>query len=168
MDLEGWDATTNHPDDAGRLTRFGISQLGYPSEDIAALTKDRAMFLYHRDYWLPLRCDALNNEGIAFQLFESAVHMDPPGKPRRSVKIAQGALIIHGIEVVYDGIMGPQTIQALNRYPHKDSLIKWMNVIQGASLLVGAASEDDLVKLIKERLKQLQTFARGWGRRIQV
>ena len=169
MDLEGWDATTNHPADAGQLTRYGISQLGYPDEDIANLTKDRAMFLYHRDYWLPLKCDAINSEGIAFQLLESSVHMDSPkALQRRATKLAQGALIIHGINVKYDGVMGPQTITALNNYKYKDSLLKWMNLLQGAALLVGTLGEDDMVKLIQARLKQLQTFARGWGRRIHI
>jgi hypothetical protein len=39
----------------------------------------------------------------------------------RSVKIAQGALIIHGVKVIFDGIIRPQTIGALNAYPHKRS-----------------------------------------------
>jgi hypothetical protein len=41
-----------------------------------------------------------------------------------------------------------------------------MKLIQGAALMVGASGEDDLVKLVKERLHRLQTFGRGWGRRI--
>jgi hypothetical protein len=43
-----------------------------------------------------------------------------------------------------------------------------MNLIQGAALMVGAAGEDELVKLVKERLHQLQTFGRGWGRRLSL
>lgn len=168
MDLEGWSTVTDDPDDAGGLTKWGLSKLAYPNEDIAALTKDRAMFLYHRDWWTPLRCEAITHEGIAFQLFESAVHMDPPGKPNRSVKIAQGALILHGVDIKYDGIMGPITVRALNEYPHKESLLKWMNMLQGAALLVGSMGEDDLVNLIRARLGQLKKFARGWGRRIVV
>jgi hypothetical protein len=34
-----------------------------------------------------------------------------------------------------------------------------MNLIQGAAPMVGAAGEDDLVKLVKDRLHQLQTLA---------
>jgi lysozyme family protein len=169
QELEGWDTTVDHPDDPGRMTKFGISQLAYPDEDIAGLTVDRAMFLIHRDYWTPWRLETITEEKIAFQIFESAFHMDPPcAGSGRSVKIAQGALIIHGVKVIFDGIIGPQTISALNAYPYKASLLKWMNLIQGAALMVGAAGEDDLIKLVKERLHQLQTFGRGWGRRIQM
>lgn len=168
MDLEGWDAFTDHVEDAGGKTKYGISELAYPNEDIANLTEERAMFLYKRDWWDHLRLDAITDEKIAFQLFESAVHMDPPGRPRRSVKIAQGALIIHDVKVEFDGVIGPQTLSALNSYPHKASLVKWMNLIQGAALMVGSAGEDDLVALVKSRLGQLKAFGRGWGRRIEL
>jgi lysozyme family protein len=126
------------------------------------------MELYKRDYWDCLRCDALTDARVAFQLLESAVHMDAPRRPNYSVKIAQGALIIHGVDIVYDGLIGPQTVAALNAYPHKASLLKWMNVMQGAALMAGAAGEKQLVALVKKRLSQLQTFGRGWGRRLAL
>ena len=46
--------------------------------------------------------------------------MDPPrAGSGRSVKIAQGALIIHGVRVIFDRInKGPQTIGALNAYAY--------------------------------------------------
>jgi hypothetical protein len=34
--------------------------------------------------------------------------------------------------------------------------------------MVGAAGEDGLVKLVKERLHQLETFGRGWRPRIHL
>lgn len=168
MDLEGWSEVTHDPHDPGGTTRWGVSQLGYPDEDIEALTEQRAMFLYDRDYWAPLRCEGITHEATAFQLFESAVHMDAPGKPRRATRIAQGALILHGVKVTFDGLMGPETVNALNSYRYKDSLLKWMNLLQGALLLVGTTGEDDLVEHIKTRLGPLQRYARGWGRRLQL
>lgn len=168
MDIEGWSAFSDHAADAGGKTKYGISQLAYPDEDIANLTEERAMFLYKRDWWDCLRLDAIRDEGICFQLFESAVHMDAPGRPHRSVKIAQAALRIHGVNVTFDGAIGPQTLGALNNYPHKASLLKWMNLIQGAALMVGADGEDELIESVKKRLSQLQTFGRGWGRRIEL
>lgn len=167
MDLEGYDLS-NHPDDAGGMTKMGISKLAYPDEDIANLTVERVMQLYKRDWWDPLLLDSVYHEQTCFQLFESSVHMDPPGKPRRAVKIAQGALRIHGVHVLFDGIMGPATVGALNSYPHKPSLVKWMNILQGAALLVGSAGEDELIGLVKERVRQLETFGRGWGRRLTL
>jgi lysozyme family protein len=54
MDLEGWNAFTDHAEDPGRATKYGISELGYPEENIRELTEARARFLYDRDYWEPL------------------------------------------------------------------------------------------------------------------
>ena len=168
MHLEGWDEYVNHPADAGGETKYGLSKLAYPTEDIPNMTPERAMMIYHRDFWKVICGDSLNSEAIAFQLFESAVHMDPPGYPRRATKIAQIALTIHGVEILIDGVFGPKTLMALNSYRYKDSLVKWMNLIQGMFLLVGTNGEDDLLELIKPRLTQLQIFTRGWGRRIEI
>jgi hypothetical protein len=41
------------PDGTFVGTRWGISALAYPNEDIVNLTKERALFLYKRDYWEP-------------------------------------------------------------------------------------------------------------------
>lgn len=66
----------NHPNDPGGETRFGISQRAYPGEDIKHLTRERALELYWRDYWLasganalawPMSCihaDAAVNQGV--------------------------------------------------------------------------------------------------------
>jgi hypothetical protein len=43
-----------------------------------------------------------------------------------------------------------------------------MNLLQGAALLVGSQGEDELITLVKNRLSQLRTFGRGWGRRIEI
>ena len=169
MELEGWDVYSNHPEDEGGGTRFGISELAFPNEDIAGLTVECAMALY-KSYWWDLQLlDSVLNEAIAFQLFESSVHMDGPDAViRRSVRIAQWALKIHGVSVLIDCVMGPQTVNALNVYEHKASLLKWMNIMQGAALLVGKDGEDELFASIKERLRKLETFGRGWGRRLSL
>jgi lysozyme family protein len=49
----------DHPSDPGGETKFGISKRSYPHLDIKALTKEQAGDIYHRDYWTPLKCDAL-------------------------------------------------------------------------------------------------------------
>jgi lysozyme family protein len=44
--------------------------------------------------------------------------MDPPRAGSGRSISAQGALIIHGVKVIFDGIIGPQTIGALNAYAY--------------------------------------------------
>lgn len=54
-----WEGTeyTNDPKDPGGETKFGISKKSYPNEDIKALTKERALEIYVKDYWIPAGCD---------------------------------------------------------------------------------------------------------------
>jgi len=47
------------PDDPGGETKWGISKRSYPEEDIANLTKERALEIYLKDYWLPIGGDNL-------------------------------------------------------------------------------------------------------------
>ncbi len=162
----GWG---DHPGDPGGETKFGISKLAYPDEDIFNLTWERAQFLYKRDYWDCMSLDALRDERLASELFEASVILDGPGVAmRRATKIVQASLILLGIDITYDGIMGPQTIGAINAYPYKDALIKLMNGLELQTFLFGLGFEKEAIKLVKERLGQVRTFLRGWLRRIQL
>jgi lysozyme family protein len=62
-----------HESDPGGETHFGISKRSYPDEDIKTLTRERAATLYHRDYWQPIRGDALP-ETLAVPLMDYAVN----------------------------------------------------------------------------------------------
>jgi lysozyme family protein len=166
MNLEGVDLS-DHRMDPGGKTKFGISELGYPNEDIAGMTVERAKELYRRDYWLCLKLDDVKDD-VRFELFEAAVNLDPPGFPRRAVMIAQGALILFGQELVLDGVIGPKTIAALNQYPYRQPLLKLMNGLQLAVLLVGLNGEREFIDLVKVRLATHKTFLRGWLRRIEL
>lgn len=83
-------------------TKFGISAMTYPNEDIRALTKERAVELYHRDFWLKIRGDELPFP-IAAVTFDAAVNSGPV----RAIKWLQRAL---GVTV--DGVIGPVTMGA--------------------------------------------------------
>ena len=166
LDIEG--GRSDHPADPGKLTKYGISKLAYPEEDIENLTLERAKFLIHRDYWTAIHGDAINDRAIAFEMLETAFILDPRGYPVRATKIAQGALILFGVNVTYDGLIGPETIAALNAYPHKRHLIKLMNGLQLLALILGAKGEAQIIDLVRKRLRHLQTFLRGWLRRISL
>lgn len=59
----------NDPRDPGGETKFGISKRSYPREDIKALTRDRAITIYKRDYWDKPGCDKLPPK-LAVALFD--------------------------------------------------------------------------------------------------
>lgn len=71
---EGGSKITNDPDDAGGLTKFGISKRSYPAEDIRNLTIDRAKAIYKRDFWDKIGGDSLKDQAIADLLVDSAVN----------------------------------------------------------------------------------------------
>jgi len=88
--------------DQGGLTRWGISQRAYPDLDPSKLTRSEAEALYLRDYWRPIKGNALP-PALALVLFDAAVNMGPV----QAVKILQACL-----RVRQDGVMGPETVSA--------------------------------------------------------
>lgn len=87
--------------DPGGETNFGISKRSYPNENIRELTRERAIEIYHRDYWTPINGDELPY-AIALVLFDIKVNGG------YGVKWLQGAL-----GVTADGVFGDQTRAAL-------------------------------------------------------
>nr|DAH13478.1 MAG TPA: Lysozyme [Caudoviricetes sp.] len=90
---------SEHKDDAGGLTKYGISKAAYPTQDIANLTKEQAIAIYKRDYWKKAQCDEIPYP-LDVMLFDTAVNHGVV----KAVKILQESL-----GVVADGVMGQKT-----------------------------------------------------------
>mgnify|MGYP000629634277 CR=1 FL=1 len=90
-----------------RGTMYGISAAAYPSENIAAVTLDRARELYRRDYWGPAGCDAMPAE-LRSHLFDLAVNSGVT----TAIECLQAA-----VGETVDGILGPLTLQAVQSTP---------------------------------------------------
>ncbi len=95
------------PRDPGGLTNYGISKRAYPSLDIAKLTRDDAIAIYHRDYWLAAKCDQLP-PALGVVVFDAAVNQGVS----RAIQMLQSA-----IGVTVDGVIGPQTISRAKLAP---------------------------------------------------
>lgn len=108
-DFEGGEV--NDPDDPGGHTKYGISKRAYPNEDIGALTPERASHLAQRDYWFPLRLDALNCQMVAGNLFDFALHHGVRGVGKKIQIVLAKYFGFHG---VVDGIIGSFTIGYIN------------------------------------------------------
>lgn len=106
-DIEGGAKITDDPDDPGGLTKWGISQRSFPHEDIRNLTELRAMELFQENYWTPARC-SLFPEPVAIALADAAFN--------QGVKTAI-ALLQEALRVDPDGIVGKETVGAVNRRP---------------------------------------------------
>ena len=93
---------SNHPNDKGGKTMYGISSKWYPNEDIENLTRERANAILYRDYWLKPHINQLPDE-FADIVFDDGVVQ---GQPTAIINL-QRAL---GIQA--DGIIGPNTLSA--------------------------------------------------------
>ncbi len=144
----------NDPEDPGGETNWGISKRSYPDVDIAALTVFDAKYLYFRDYWERLVLDKLDSGRIAGEMFDTAVNA---GR-KTAVRIAQRALNYLGEDLTEDGLIGPATIAALNKWSARDeqALYKCLNGFQFIHYVE-----------ITKRNEKLTRFARGWMKRIQ-
>jgi len=101
---------TDHPDDAGGLTKYGISRRWNPDVDVENLTREEAIEIYRESYWEGEHYDELPPE-IAIKTFDLAVNM---GKAD-AVKCLQRGLRASGFRVAVDGVLGPETWGAARR-----------------------------------------------------
>jgi lysozyme family protein len=146
---------SNDPDDPGGETRYGISKQSYPDVDIATLTIAQAKVIYRRDYWDVLNLNEIGSYIIASEIFDTAVNM---GR-RNSIKIAQKALNFLGEDLLEDGIIGPKTIYALQKWYLKDERALFV-CLNGFQFMRYFEITESNMKLMK--------FSRGWTKRIQT
>lgn len=135
---------SDHKDDPGGATRFGITEAvarraGYRG-DMRELPLDLAKRVYRHEYWDAVRADELP-AGIRLVMFDAAVNSGV-GQAVRWLQRAVG--------VVDDGVIGPRTLAA-----------------------VGALSADSVrMRVLAQRLRFMASlpnwpaFSRGWARRV--
>ena len=89
--------------DPGGETNWGISKREYPDVDIKNLTRDQAVAIYLRDFWMHVHADVLPLI-LAFQALDFAVNSGI-GNAVRALQRAAG--------VQDDGVWGPATQAAV-------------------------------------------------------
>ena len=131
---------SDHPQDPGGLTKYGISRRAYPDLDIRRLTMDDAIEIYRRDYWNPVHGTDLP-ASLALLVFDAAVNQGV-GTAARLLQKAVG--------VKEDGNIGPVTLRAALALPLEQVLIDF-------------CAER---ALRYEFNRNEEVFGRGWYRRL--
>ena len=134
----------NNPNDPGGETNFGISKRSFPEIDIKSLTPEKAADIYYHFYWLPMKLDKINDENIQLELFDFGVNA---GKSRAIKKVQQLC------KIKQDGIIGQQTIEAINIYP-------------GNFLKDYKHARRVYYEYIANRNTKLKVFLKGWLKRV--
>lgn len=103
---------SNDVHDKGGETNFGISKRAHPDVDIKNLTREQAKVIYRLDYYDKCRCGEMPFP-IGFALFDSAVNQGPSA----AIRMLQKSL-----KVTVDGVLGPETMGAIQRANVPDML----------------------------------------------
>lgn len=107
----------NDPNDSGGPTKYGITQrtlsawreVSCSVSDVKNLTEDEALAIYRAEYYLLPRIDALP-VSLQKHVFDIGVNSGP----RTAIRLLQRSINTFGKNIVEDGIIGPQTLDALN------------------------------------------------------
>lgn len=172
--LEHEGGYVNDPVDPGGATNYGISlrwlkQAGeldldgdalpdgdldfdgdIDADDIRALTRPKAISLYYHHWWAPAGYDTFPGL-IAAKTFDLAVNMGS----RQGHKLLQRSLNRQDCGLVVDGLVGPKTRAALQRF-HNDPEPIFVGICQEA--------EAFYLALIARR-PAFSKYRRGWLRR---
>lgn len=152
--LEG--GYSNHPLDSGGATMYGITEevarrWGYRG-DMEELPLEEAKRIYKTTYWDRIKLDEIKNEKLQELMFDAAVNHGYS----RAVLLAQRAYnTLNKDEIVEDGIIGSQTIGALNSYPYETAIAFTFLIERGkyyAAIVQGNPSQ--------------KAFIRGWTNRL--
>ncbi|TWG90304.1 lysozyme family protein [Mesorhizobium sp. J18] len=143
---------SNHPDDPGGPTKYGITartlgssrKLGRAATaaEVKALTVEEAETIYRKSYWSQSGGDLLPR-GLDYAAFDFGVNSGPATAVKKLQEV---------IGVTQDGIVGVQTVAAVERYPG------------GIEKLIPAYCDERMAYL--RGLRTWSKFGRGWTIRV--
>lgn len=114
------------PRDSGGPTKFGITLLSYSAytkrkveaSELKNLPIEKAKEFYLDQYWTPLCCGHMSSQALATAIFDSAVLYGA----KTVALMAQKTLVLCGMGVIQDGIVGADTLSAINRVSEMEFL----------------------------------------------
>lgn len=154
--LEWEGGYSNHPQDPGGKTQWGIIQRVYNSyrrlkqlgpRDVRKITRGEMEDIYKTNYWDAVKGDILPI-GLDLVVFDFGVNSGP----YQSIKFLQRAINkVDSRKLKVDGLMGPATVDAATSS-------------ENLSALISRICDDRLGWL--HTLRTWATFGGGWGKRV--
>lgn len=118
---------SNHPNDSGGSTNFGITQKTYEMylvrkkhgmKPVKSISIEEVKEIYKSEFWDRISGDKIKSPMISFALFDWAVNTGV----KRAVRHIQECLNIRN-----DGVMGPNTLSAINNATPIELLFKLLD-----------------------------------------
>jgi lysozyme family protein len=145
----------DHPADPGGRTNKGVTQKvydnwrarqGLPQRHVREIEDTEVHAIYETDYWLPPRCDLLQ-ERLDLVQFDTAVNMGVG----RAVRLLQSA-----VGCGADGSFGPQTERAVGA------------CTPGTAIKTYCDARESFYRDLADRRPDLQVFLKGWLNRLNA
>lgn len=167
MELEGGGRLHTVPGDPGGTTKYGISQRAHPDVDIAGLTLEKALDIYRREYWEPLKLGAIQSQKIANEVFEFAVNAGFRPAARALQKALNAVALAVAEQHPYwprpllavDGRLGPNTRGVSNSLVSLEGELAEQAIVDRFNLL-------QLAHYRGLRRDLVDRFLLGWTRRV--
>jgi lysozyme family protein len=163
----GW---SNDPHDRGGATKYGVThatwaawlrnpasfKFGKLPESVADISWNMAVPLYRALYWDTCRCSELLDDALAARVFDFAVNSGT-GRAVKSLQQAFNRIKPdEWNELKEDGVIGPITVQAINRASSK---------YEAAMLASYNYSRAKFFESIVQNNPSQRRFLRGWFQR---
>jgi lysozyme family protein len=107
---------SNHPSDPGGATNFGITQVVYDvyragkslaPKSVREIAPEEVQDIFFSKYWKPMNLDGIRDDDLILQLFDAGINTGI----KTAIKLIQRL-----IGVVDDGVLGVESIRAINEY----------------------------------------------------
>ncbi|MFW6409542.1 MAG: glycoside hydrolase family 108 protein [Halanaerobiales bacterium] len=156
LEFEG--GYSDHEADSGGKTRYGITEKvarkhGYEG-DMKDFDVNRAKEIYYRAYWKEQNYHKIKDKHIAIEMFDQAVNMGPKTANKNLQKSYN---ILTKDNIAVDGIIGSQTLWAINNYKRPDYIFNMLNAYQ-ARHYINLVEDDESQKV----------FIKGWIKRVVI
>lgn len=115
---------SDHPNDTGGCTMMGVTIGTYRKyygrsktcQDLRKITEEEWLNIFKQGYWDKMKADKIENQSLA----ELCVDMCWGSGPTTAIKKIQRRI---GAQV--DGVVGPKTLEILNKNPYENFNLLW-------------------------------------------
>jgi lysozyme family protein len=141
---------TNHPNDSGGETKFGISKRKYPHLDIKSLSLDQAKKIYYYDYYVAPNISAVTpvSPKLASKLLDAQVHTG------KAVAFLHKALKDMGHETQYTGKVTNEMLLCVKKIIDNGKLNELIDRI--------CQHQSEYYKAVIEKNPKNKVFERNW------